>query len=74
MEAEDLTSMDMSRATWKKSSHSGDSGGNCVEVTTNLPGAIAIRDSKNPHGSALTFTPSEWSTFLSGIKLASSTD
>jgi hypothetical protein len=63
MEAEDLA-----KAAWKKSSHSADNGGNCVEVASNLPGVVAVRDSKNPHGPALTFTPNEWSTFLSGIK------
>ncbi|MGJ6963171.1 DUF397 domain-containing protein [Streptosporangium sp. G11] len=68
MEATDLTGPDLSKAAWKKSSLSGDSGGNCVEVAGNLPGAIAIRDSKNPTGPALVFTPGEWHTFLSAVK------
>ncbi|WP_345409417.1 DUF397 domain-containing protein [Nonomuraea salmonea] len=41
----------------------------CVEVATNLPGMIAVRDSKNPAGSALVFTPDEWRAFLGGVKL-----
>ncbi|MFI6450596.1 DUF397 domain-containing protein [Streptosporangium amethystogenes] len=68
MEATDLTGPDLSRATWKKSSLSGDSGGNCVEVAGNLPGAIAVRDSKNPIGPSLTFTPGEWGAFLNAVK------
>ncbi|MEV7969620.1 DUF397 domain-containing protein [Sphaerisporangium sp. NPDC088356] len=47
---------------------SGNSGGNCVEVAGNLPGLVAVRDSKNPAGPALVFTPGEWTTFLGGVK------
>lgn len=38
--------LDLSRAQWRKSSYSGNNG-NCVEVATNLPHLVAIRDSKN---------------------------
>ncbi|MEU9887154.1 DUF397 domain-containing protein [Sphaerisporangium sp. NPDC051011] len=54
-------------AQWRKSSHSTDQG-NCVEVASNLPGLIAVRDSKIPTGPALGFTPSAWSTFVTGLK------
>ncbi|WP_435824364.1 DUF397 domain-containing protein [Microbispora amethystogenes] len=60
--------MDLSQAVWKKSSRSGDSGGNCVEVAGNLPGVIAVRDSKDPGGPALLFTPGEWNAFLGGVR------
>ncbi|GAA3094568.1 DUF397 domain-containing protein [Streptosporangium carneum] len=60
--------MDLSTAAWRKSSLSGGNGGQCVEVATNLPGTIAVRDSKNPHGPKLLFTPTEWNTFVEGIK------
>ncbi|MEU6717581.1 DUF397 domain-containing protein [Nonomuraea sp. NPDC046802] len=69
MEAPDLIHADLSQAVWRKSSHSGGNGGNCVEVATNLPGFIAVRDSKNPSGPALIFTPAEWKAFLGGVKL-----
>jgi Domain of unknown function (DUF397) len=49
---------------WRKSSHSGSDGGNCVEVAAH-PGAIHVRDSKDPEGPALTFDPSAWSAFTS---------
>ena len=42
--------------------------GECVEVASNVPGVIGVRDSKNPTGPALVLTPGEWSTFLSGVK------
>ncbi len=38
--------MDLTGATWRKSSYSSANGGNCVEVARNLPGAVAVRDSK----------------------------
>lgn len=37
--------MDLSSAKWRKASYSGSNGGNCVEVATNLPGIVAVRDS-----------------------------
>ena len=42
-----MTEIDLSRAEWHKSSYSGQSG-NCVEVARNLPGLVAVRDSKAP--------------------------
>ncbi|GGP17423.1 DUF397 domain-containing protein [Nonomuraea glycinis] len=60
--------MDLSAAVWRKSSHSGDSGGQCVEVATNLPGVVAVRDSKDPNGAKLAFTLAEWKAFLGGVR------
>lgn len=59
--------MDLSRAQWRKSTRSGSSG-NCVEVADNLPGVVAVRDSKDPAGPALIFTPDEWTAFIGGVK------
>jgi hypothetical protein len=60
--------IDLSRAIWAKSSHSGGNGGQCVEVAANLPGIVAVRDSKDPVGPALVFTPDEWRAFAAGIR------
>ncbi|MFF3436990.1 DUF397 domain-containing protein [Streptosporangium sp. NPDC002721] len=68
MEAADLTGFDLSEAIWKKSSLSGGSGGNCVEVAGNLPGAVAVRDSKNPAGPVLVLASSGWHIFLDAVK------
>jgi hypothetical protein len=57
---------DLSRARWKKSSRSSGNG-QCVEMA-DLGDAVAVRDSKDPHGPALIFTPSEWAAFLDGAK------
>lgn len=59
---------DLSHAIWRKSTYSNGSGGNCVEVARNLPGIVAVRDSKNPNGPALIFTPAEWRVFISGVR------
>jgi len=53
---------------WRKSSYSGSNGGNCVEVATALPAAIAVRDSKDPDGPRLIFTPQDWATFTAAIR------
>lgn len=54
---------DLSRALWRKSARSNN-GGACVEVAANLPGIVAVRDSKDPDGPKLIFTPGEWAAFL----------
>ncbi|MCW3817863.1 DUF397 domain-containing protein [Micromonospora sp. DR5-3] len=59
---------DLAGAMWRKSTRSGGNGGNCVEVATNLPGIVAVRDSKDPAGPALTFTPQGWSAFVAAVK------
>jgi Domain of unknown function (DUF397) len=53
---------------WRKSSYSGNGGGNCVEVASNLPHIVAIRDSKNPNGPRLTCSREAWSDFVQSVK------
>ncbi|GLW05214.1 hypothetical protein Misp01_03440 [Microtetraspora sp. NBRC 13810] len=60
--------MDLSTAIWRKSSRSSDNGGQCVEVAANLPDIVAVRDSKDPDGPKLLFTPTEWRTFIRAVK------
>ena len=52
---------------WKKSTKSGSNGGQCVEVASDADN-IHVRDSKDPHGPVLTFTPAEWDAFLDGAR------
>jgi hypothetical protein len=54
---------DLTMAKWRKSSHSGHDGGECVEIAA-VNGQIAIRDSKAPAGPVLILERSAW------IKLA----
>jgi Domain of unknown function (DUF397) len=59
--------MDLTTAVWRKSSYSSNNG-DCVEVARNLPGIVAVRDSKNPAGPALVFTADEWRAFTSAAR------
>ncbi|WP_234380754.1 DUF397 domain-containing protein [Streptomyces sp. CMB-StM0423] len=52
---------------WRKSSYSAANGGDCIEVKT-TPMAIPVRDSKDPEGPQLTFTPAAWTAFLASVK------
>lgn len=58
---------DLNAAIWRKSTRSGN-GGNCVEVADNVAGVVAVRDSKDPDGPALTFTPRMWGTFTALLR------
>ncbi|MFF4985567.1 DUF397 domain-containing protein [Streptosporangium saharense] len=64
--------MDVSRVRWRKSSLSGNNGGDCVEVAE-LKGVghaelVAVRDSKDREGPKLFFSPAEWDAFLNSVK------
>jgi Domain of unknown function (DUF397) len=60
---------------WRKSSRSGPTGGNCVEIAAlsgstvygALGGAVAVRDSRQPDGPALIFTATTWRAFADGL-------
>ena len=62
-----MTEIDLSRAEWHKSSYSGQSG-NCVEVARNLPGLVAVRDSKQPDGAKLVVSQETWRVFLRAVR------
>jgi hypothetical protein len=51
---------------WRKSSYSGDNGGECVEVATT--GAVLVRDTTNRNGTVLAFTDMAWQAFTATIK------
>jgi F420-0:gamma-glutamyl ligase len=55
--------------SWHKSSYSGgDQGSECVEVGVGAPGVVPVRDSKDPQGPVLTFTPSAWTAFVTSVR------
>jgi Domain of unknown function (DUF397) len=60
--------VDVTGAVWRKSSYSSGNGGQCVQVATNLPGMVAVRDSKDPAGPALALTRQQWAAFTTWMK------
>ena len=65
--------MDLTGATWRKSSYGGENGESCIEIAF-LPGSkegsdrvIAMRDGSHPEGPVLIFTPDEWRAFTAGV-------
>ncbi|MFF4757289.1 DUF397 domain-containing protein [Streptomyces sp. NPDC001292] len=50
---------------WRKSSYSGDQGGDCVEIAETPCATVAVRDSKTPAGPVLTLAPAAFTEFLS---------
>jgi hypothetical protein len=60
--------MDLSGAEWRKASYSTTNGGACVEVAANLPGIVAVRDSKDADGPALGFSATQWVAFTASVK------
>lgn len=51
---------------WRKSFRSANEG-NCVEVADNLPGVVLVRDSKDPAGPTLAFSPDSWRCLLASL-------
>ena len=62
-----MTGIDLSRAEWRKSSYSSQSG-NYVEVARNLQGLVAVRDSKEPDGARLVVPMSAWQVFMTKVR------
>jgi Domain of unknown function (DUF397) len=59
----------MMEPRWRKSSYSGNGGGDCVEVAAgNLAGFVLVRDSKDRQGPRLALSDQAWSAFVEAIK------
>lgn len=54
----------LSHAAWRKASSSNGTNGGCVEVASNLPEVIAVRDSKRPEGGAHVVGRPAFASFL----------
>jgi hypothetical protein len=63
----DAPDFNPSRAVWRTSSYTNN-GGACVEVADNLPGIVAVRDSKDSDGPMLTFGRTSWRDFIRTAK------
>ena len=62
--AEHTIARALATARWVKSSYSGPTGGNCVEVAGLGGGLAAVRDSRRTAGPALVFPAREWRAFI----------
>lgn len=59
--------LDLSRARWKRTSRTGDPDAGQLEIAF-VDGYIAMRNSADPDGTVLVFTPAEWDAFVRGAK------
>lgn len=62
-----MTAPDLSRAVWRKSSRSGANDSNCVEIAE-LTRTVGVRDSKDPAGPVLLFSPNSWTSFTTSLR------
>jgi hypothetical protein len=64
-------STDLPGVRWLRSSYSTGAN-NCVETARPSSGPraglLAVRDSKNPAGPALLFSPGSWTAFTAGVR------
>jgi hypothetical protein len=56
-----------SMSTWRTSSYSGTSGGNCVETASDA-GVVLVRDTANRHGGTLAFSAEAWTEFTGAFR------
>ena len=63
----DLPGIPVTGPHWVKSSLSF-ANGNCVEVADLPDGEIGVRNSRDPGGLVLRFTPDEWRAFIGGAR------
>jgi Domain of unknown function (DUF397) len=53
---------------WRKSTYSGGTGNNCLEVADAVPGVTPVRDSKVQDGPVVVFPRAAWAAFVAGVK------
>ncbi|WP_055695562.1 DUF397 domain-containing protein [Streptomyces prasinopilosus] len=58
---------DLSKALWRRSSHSDGNGGDCVEATYDFPGVVPVRDSKAAAGPVLVVGAAAWAEFVGAV-------
>jgi hypothetical protein len=61
--------IDLSRAQWRKATRSTSGNGGCVEIASNFPRVVAIRDSKRPEAGAHVVDRATFAAFLEDVKV-----
>ncbi|NEB03217.1 DUF397 domain-containing protein [Streptomyces sp. SID13726] len=59
---------DSALTSWRKSSYSGGSSGDCLEVADAAWPLVPVRDSKRTGGPVLVFRGPAWSAFVAGVR------
>ncbi|WP_052069319.1 DUF397 domain-containing protein [Streptacidiphilus albus] len=63
------TPLDLAQAKWRKSTYSGQNGGDCIEADhVSFGDAVPVRDSKDVSGPVLAFSAAAWSAFVDAVK------
>ena len=62
-----MSASQLQGVTWQKSARSNPSG-NCVECAALPDGGVAVRNSRDPEGPALLYTPAEIEAFILGVR------
>lgn len=60
--------MSAMKPIFRKSSRSQANGGNCVEVASNVPNVVLVRDSKDQAGPVLSISPEGWGNFIQSVR------
>jgi hypothetical protein len=61
------SSQNLTNTRWRKSSYSGNTGGDCVEVADLGAPGVAVRDSKEPEAGILTVSPEAYAAFVAYV-------
>jgi hypothetical protein len=59
--------VDLTNVRWRKASRSSENGGNCIELG-NVPGTVAVRDSKDPEGPKLVVARTDFRRFATAVR------
>ncbi|MEO3855774.1 DUF397 domain-containing protein [Acrocarpospora sp. B8E8] len=59
---------ELTNAAWRKSSYSGSSGGDCIEVAPLSQGRVGLRDTEALDLPPLVVSPAAWRAFVEGAK------
>ncbi|MFD0266003.1 DUF397 domain-containing protein [Streptomyces sp. NPDC127106] len=60
--------IDLAGASWRKSTYSDGGGGDCVEIADGVPGAVPVRDSKDPAGPVVLVGERAWAAFVGHLR------
>ncbi|MFD7276250.1 DUF397 domain-containing protein [Streptomyces sp. NPDC059862] len=60
--------VDLSAASWRKSSYSNQDGGACIEVSDDFDAVVPVRDSMQMNSPVIAFASDGWAAFVTALK------